>query len=313
MLFGCGSSVNQKAIISYKDSENLGRQNIKTIESSLVNVSQKKYDGHTIFALDLLGVDGRKDNYLSKVPYVSRSQYFLRTQNQAAGVKDNYTNSYLKNIKEQGVSRKALLDRLSLKSSAKIRDLQIFTNRIYKKIKLHQIRHINPLRQTVAKMDQYLSNARVNLKKMSLDQKLLVLRKSLAVLENLPAALPIDNFRVSSRFKMRWHPIKRKNVMHKGIDIVGRSHAPILSAGNGRVSFAGRQKGYGNVIIIEHSNNTSTLYAHLNSIFVSQGERVKVGQNIGLQGSSGSSTSQHLHYEVRLKNVHVDPEIFIAY
>ncbi|MEQ9115417.1 MAG: M23 family metallopeptidase [Rickettsiales bacterium] len=313
VVSSCETSLNQKAVVSYKNNVIVGQKNVGNIESKVATITQKKYDGHTIFSLDLLNVDSKRNKYLYKVPYVSRSQYFLRTLLNSPSTKNYYKNSYIKNITKQSSDKKRMIKSLGVHTSKKIRELQIFTRRIHKRMNLHRIRHSNPMRQTIAKMDQYLTKARAGLNKLSLDQKLLILRKTLTILENIPAAVPLENFRVSSRFKVRWHPIQRKRVMHKGIDLVGKKRAPVLATANGVVSFAGRQSGYGKTIIIEHSNTSSTLYAHLNTILVSKGERVRLGEKIAIQGNTGSSTNDHLHYETRLKNQQVNPEIFTAF
>ena len=82
---------------------------------------------------------------------------------------------------------------------------------------------------------------------------------------------------------------------------------PVRSVGDGVVDFAGRQNGYGNVIEIKHSNQRSTLYAHLSRIDVRQGQRVEQGQRIGAVGATGWATGPHLHFEFRVAGEHQDP------
>ena len=81
----------------------------------------------------------------------------------------------------------------------------------------------------------------------------------------------------------------------------------IYATGNGKVSFAGWQQGYGMCVIINHGSNYETLYAHQSKILVRQGQSVKRGEVIGLVGNTGKSTAPHLHYEVRLKGQPQDP------
>jgi murein DD-endopeptidase MepM/ murein hydrolase activator NlpD len=77
--------------------------------------------------------------------------------------------------------------------------------------------------------------------------------------------------------------------------------------GDGVVSFAGWQNGYGNVIFVKHSNNTETVYAHLSRILAKRGQNVGQGETIGLVGSTGWATGPHLHFEVRVGGVQRDP------
>ena len=86
------------------------------------------------------------------------------------------------------------------------------------------------------------------------------------------------------------------------------------AAGDGKVIFRGRKGGYGNVVVIQHGSNISTLYAHLNNFArsVPHGARVKQGQTIGFVGSTGLATGPHLHYEVRRSDKTRNPQKYIA-
>ncbi|MCD4652000.1 MAG: peptidoglycan DD-metalloendopeptidase family protein [Candidatus Cloacimonetes bacterium] len=95
--------------------------------------------------------------------------------------------------------------------------------------------------------------------------------------------------------------------LHKGIDIGAPSGTPISAALSGKVVFAGRQKGYGNVIILEHANSVMTVYAHNESNLVRAGDKVSKGQPIAAVGSTGSSSGPHLHFEYRIKGKAVNP------
>lgn len=115
--------------------------------------------------------------------------------------------------------------------------------------------------------------------------------------------------RISSTFGMRQHPILNKWVGHKGVDYAAPSGTPIHATGDGTISFAGWQNGYGNVIIIEHAGGYSTVYAHQSRLAagMAKGRRVSQGEMIGYVGSTGWATGPHLHYEFRVKGVPVDP------
>jgi murein DD-endopeptidase MepM/ murein hydrolase activator NlpD len=121
---------------------------------------------------------------------------------------------------------------------------------------------------------------------------------------------PVDFARISSGFSMgRRHPILNKMRAHKGIDYAAPRGTPIKAAGDGRVTLAGRQGGYGNVVTIQHNNSYKTLYAHMQGFAkgVKTGARVKQGQVIGYIGTTGLSTGPHLHYEFQVKGTHVNP------
>lgn len=115
-----------------------------------------------------------------------------------------------------------------------------------------------------------------------------------------------------SGFGYRFHPIHKKMLMHTGIDIGCRIDSEVLSTANGKVVRVQYTKyGYGNNIIIEHSNKYRTLYAHLKKISVKVNQNIKKGQVIGYSGNTGTSTSPHLHYEVIVNNKKVDPILYL--
>lgn len=91
---------------------------------------------------------------------------------------------------------------------------------------------------------------------------------------------------------------RRGSSWHSGIDIRGRRGTPVAAAAAGRIAYAGRQNGYGKIVIIDH-NEHSTAYAHLDSISVDVGDTVDAGQEIGAVGSSGNASGPHLHFEIR--------------
>ncbi len=118
---------------------------------------------------------------------------------------------------------------------------------------------------------------------------------------------PLEFSRVSSGYGMRFHPISGQRKAHLGIDYAAPTGTPVRTIGEGMVTFAGWQRGYGNVIQIQHKDNQSTLYAHLSRIDVARGQRVEQGMRIGAVGSTGASTGPHLHFEFRVSNVPQDP------
>ena len=120
---------------------------------------------------------------------------------------------------------------------------------------------------------------------------------------------PVD-FRVSSSFNPnRRHPVLKTVRPHRGTDYAAPRGTPIKASGDGKVIFRGVKSGYGNVVILQHGGNITTLYAHM-SKFASKarlGTRVRQGQTIGYVGKTGLVTGVHLHYEYRLNGVHRNP------
>lgn len=120
-------------------------------------------------------------------------------------------------------------------------------------------------------------------------------------------ASPMEFSRMTSGFAMRLHPIHKTWRAHLGVDYAAPIGTSVLSVGDGVVEFSGVQNGYGNVIIVKHRHNHSTLYAHLSRINVRKGQKVSQGEVIGGVGSTGWSTGPHLHFEFRVGGEHQDP------
>lgn len=121
---------------------------------------------------------------------------------------------------------------------------------------------------------------------------------------------PIDVVRISSRFSQsRKHPVLNTTRAHKGVDYAAPVGTPIRAAGDGKVVAAERQGGYGNVIMIQHSQKYTTVYGHMKGFAkgIKNGSSVKQGQIIGYVGMTGLTSGPHLHYEFRVAGNHVDP------
>lgn len=120
--------------------------------------------------------------------------------------------------------------------------------------------------------------------------------------------MPIPYARLSSRFGARHHPVLGKMRMHKGVDYAAASGTPIMAAGDARVQFVGQQRGYGNVVILDHGRGRTTLYGHMSRFAkIHRGERIAQGTVIGYVGMTGLATGPHLHYEFRVNGVHRNP------
>ena len=128
----------------------------------------------------------------------------------------------------------------------------------------------------------------------------------------LPLGFPLSGTtRITSGYGMRNDPFTGMPTMHRGVDFAGQVGTPLYAVAPGRVVQSGNRFGYGNTVEIDNGLGFTTLYAHLSEINVKRGDWVKVGDVIGLGGSSGRSTGPHLHYEIRHNGSPFNPYTFI--
>ena len=125
-----------------------------------------------------------------------------------------------------------------------------------------------------------------------------------------PSIWPVEG-RVGSSFGQREDPFNGEGKFHTGIDIEAPSGTPVRAAADGDVSGASMGAGYGRQVVLNHGHDVLTVYAHLSSIAVLPGQHVIRGQVIGYVGQSGHATGPHLHYEVRVHNVPVNPHKYL--
>jgi len=131
-------------------------------------------------------------------------------------------------------------------------------------------------------------------------------------LEGIPQVLPASLQYISSGFGFRANPFGgRGGEFHPGLDFKGPYGAPIYAAARGTVSFVGQRSGYGNCVEIDHGNGLVTRYAHMSAFRTRIGTPVAAGQLIGQIGNTGRSTGPHLHFEVRINDVAVNPRPFL--
>jgi murein DD-endopeptidase MepM/ murein hydrolase activator NlpD len=116
---------------------------------------------------------------------------------------------------------------------------------------------------------------------------------------------------MSSPFGIRMDPFLGRPAVHTGIDLRGDTGGPVHATATGRVTIAGREGGYGNMVEINHGNGLASRYGHLSHIGVRLGQFVRIGETIGSIGSTGRSTGPHLHYETRVNGEAVDPQKFL--
>jgi murein DD-endopeptidase MepM/ murein hydrolase activator NlpD len=130
------------------------------------------------------------------------------------------------------------------------------------------------------------------------------------LLAHMPAIRPASGW-VTSQFGYRQSPFTGKREFHKGLDIANRVGTPIVATANGIVSYSGKKGMLGNVVIIDHGHGLITRYGHLDSLEIKVGALVKRGQVIARMGNSGKCADPHLHYEVRLNGVPINPTKYI--
>ena len=131
------------------------------------------------------------------------------------------------------------------------------------------------------------------------------------MLRSIPAIIPIstkDLTRIASGFGLRIHPVYKISKFHSGMDFTAPLGTEVYASGDGIVeSVLSSKRGMGNYIIINHGFGYTSLYAHLESFNVKEGRKVRRGDIIGYVGNTGMSVAPHLHYEIKLNGLNVDP------
>lgn len=127
----------------------------------------------------------------------------------------------------------------------------------------------------------------------------------------LPSLPPVHSGYYSSNFGWRIDPFTGQMAMHEGVDFVANAGTPVYASAGGVVDYAGMDAGYGNMVEIDHGNNIVTRYAHASKVLVKVGQVVRRGQEIAEVGTTGRSTGNHLHFEVRYKGVAQNPVRFL--
>ncbi|MBU2497717.1 MAG: M23 family metallopeptidase [Proteobacteria bacterium] len=167
-------------------------------------------------------------------------------------------------------------------------------------------------RKLVPLMHKSLDNlgTEISLQKSEMADLLRFFEDQKSMLARTPSIWPTRGW-ISSGFGYRISPFTNEKEFHKGLDICNRMNAPIVAPADGVVSSSGWDYGYGKTIHIEHGYGVTTRYAHLDKILVKKGKVVKRGQVVAQVGNSGRTTGPHLHYEVHLNGVPVDPLRYI--
>ncbi len=155
---------------------------------------------------------------------------------------------------------------------------------------------------------------RIGNRVITLQEKIKELTKlqedKVAFISSTPAIWPVKGW-VTSDFGYRRSPFTLASDFHQGIDIAASWGTPIVSPADGVVTFAGYKNGYGQMVIVDHGFGVVTRYGHTSQLLVQEGQKLKRGVKIALVGSTGHSTGPHLHYEIQVDNVSVDPMKYI--
>ncbi|MCG8615971.1 MAG: M23 family metallopeptidase, partial [Desulfobacterales bacterium] len=172
-----------------------------------------------------------------------------------------------------------------------------------------ETRHSNLIRE----MHQQLNQAQAAASGKTLDFEDLIskLEKKKNLLASTPSIKPLEGGWITSRFGYRKSPFTGKRSFHSGLDISNRPGTDIIATANGKVTYAARKMYFGNLVIIDHGYGKVTKYAHCKDILVKRGQKVKRGEVIATVGNTGQSTGPHLHYEVRINGIPVNPLKYI--
>jgi murein DD-endopeptidase MepM/ murein hydrolase activator NlpD len=162
------------------------------------------------------------------------------------------------------------------------------------------------------KMHNFLHqlNTEARLEEVRQQELMHVIRSNQDLWAATPSIWPVQGW-VSSPFGARTSPFTGKREFHKGLDISAPNGTPIYAPAKGNVIFTGRDGGYGLSMMIDHGSGIKTRYAHLHSIAIKRGQKVTRGELIAYVGNTGRSTGPHLHYEVRLNGVPVNPMRYV--
>lgn len=151
---------------------------------------------------------------------------------------------------------------------------------------------------------------RASLQEQSLQELYELLKDQRSILASTPSIKPVDGY-YTSGFGYRISPFTGTRQLHSGIDLYAPIGTPVRSTADGIVTLVSNDAGYGKYIVISHGYGLSTLYAHNSKIVAKVGQRIKRGQTVSLVGNTGRSTGPHLHYEVKLNGVAINPVKYI--
>jgi murein DD-endopeptidase MepM/ murein hydrolase activator NlpD len=148
------------------------------------------------------------------------------------------------------------------------------------------------------------------LREQSMEELFEVLKGREIQIAATPSIIPVQGW-ITSHFGYRIDPFTGRRALHRGMDVAAKEGAPVLAPADGVVTFVGQNGGFGNTVMLFHGYGISTLYAHAENANVRLGQKIKRGDVVAFVGNSGRSTGAHLHYEVIVHGVPVDPQKYV--
>ncbi len=180
--------------------------------------------------------------------------------------------------------------------------------------------NFNPLEAEVSFQDQALIDGMTrgldrlktesSIQERSFQELVEYLEDQKSLLASTPSVWPVKGW-VTSGFGYRTSPFTGRREIHQGLDVATRTGTPIISPADGIVVFSGREGGFGNTLLVDHGYGIVTRYGHCSSLEVKLGDKIKRGDIIARVGNTGRSTGPHLHYEVAVNGVAVNPMRYI--
>lgn len=263
----------------------LKEEEIKTRQSNLAEIVTLSYELSKISPADVFYEGGDPDSVSKRITYISYiSSYTEKLMKQAINDKKELE-SYKKDLNKSKSQYELLLNE-KIEQENILKDELDMKNRLLESLKTKKTYLLykqNELEEEIKKEEQLI-------------QKLIEEAKRKGIYTGTfiwPAKGPI-----TSEFGMRFHPILHIWRLHDGIDIGIPTGTPIKASADGVVTYVGALTGYGNVVILSHMANFSTLYAHLQRAVVKEGQSVKQGQIIAYSDNTGWSTGPHLHFSI---------------
>ena len=174
------------------------------------------------------------------------------------------------------------------------------------KKKIEIDKKISNLNENNIKSNNFIENQKLSLDKSNLVNRTLNLSK----IKNYKILWPVESENVTSQFGDRYHPVLKQMKFHRGIDIGAKKGETVKASFNGIVTFAGEKGEYGYMVELERDDGLKVRYAHLDKIEVVTNQLVSEGEKIGEVGSTGMTTGNHLHFEIIIESVPVDPMRF---
>ncbi len=282
---------------------------IGRLETKINTLTQTNY-GHIILVYDLLDLSVTKHRNSSVTSSrISNFYLYLTTTDMEEEKFDRLIDRLVQRVIFKTKDRHQVNNLLNIRVEQKIKDLQVSLESLYNKFKAKKIHQSNQIKIAIGKLITYFEYTNSELSSMSLQQKLWILQKINEVTEKIPLNSPVYKYKVTDKFHMRSGSFFKSKRMHSGIDLVGTKSCNVFATASGVVSYSGAMGGYGNLVRIDHGRGVTTYYAHLKKIGVRAGRVILVGERVGVQGNTGNSTNDHLHYEIRFNNHPINPEI----